>query len=512
MIGFWLALAPSAEALTVSSIDCVQHVDNVLRYDCEVETSPGQIRLRVRDGALGFVRVTDATAEGTTHRVTVYGLEAASTYTVDVIGRDSGAFSWGLVPGSDDTFTTGDLFGMAGVAPFNQLMVRTSVRSGAVPRTSRVLTSVECGGVEAAVVFDQDGDVQWYEILDASNLSVIESSPMGGVIVDEGQRSIREITFDGQTRKTYDFGPAGECEGGLGPCPHHEVAPTFDGTYVLDATLDEVSYGSWGLSGCMTKSSYAIDGVTLLDRNWTTVLDEWTLDGDFGYDLDLDLGPNTNPAVPVPSCTSWWGGVLGAKDAPIDPIHINAFALDGDLVTASLQGWDQIAQLDLATRTVRWRLHMTDPAYSDFDVPARISPTVTENATVGMVGQHHLSWQPDGSLLMLDNKGGTHARAMGVNLNEVSGLATILRVWTLVDDDGGTYINPTPMSCPIRGSAFGIGPGRVLATCAEEAAVMELDAVDGSWAAGPAWYLEASCMFTGGPAGGFYRVLPLEDF
>ena len=187
-------------------------------------------------------------------------------------------------------------------------------------------------------------------------------------------------------------------------------------------------------------------------------------------------------------------------------MHPNAGFLEGDVLVTSLMAWSAVVGLDLTAGDVAWRLHATDAAYSDFAVPISVDASIAANDDARFASQHHVSLV-DGQLQLFDNGGGASARALRLELDEGSGTATIRKVWTLTDDDDGTWSSPGTQFCPNRGAAFTLDGDLLYATCAAATTVGIYDHPDGTTADGPLWFLEASC--GADPADGFVRVIPL---
>ena len=497
--------AGTGHAATVDAFSCAAQPDNTLRLDCQGTTSdPVRARVRYWEAGSGRADTTPWGPSQTVHDTVLWGLKGGRSYSAVLQIQDPKTMS--MVNGPVVSVTT--------VAPteppFDSLILRHSVRPGATPTTPYVVIPVGCMASEALVIVDTaDGEVVWYQALPDGGATVTAIAPrgQGGLLVSVDQRALYEIALDGTITRSIDFGAAGECTGGTGPCPHHEVLQAGGSTWVMTTIEDSASYDPMGLSGCPFKRRYVVDQIRRYDAAWAT-LDTWSL-ADFGYAPDVDPGPDFDPASPSPGCSgAYWQGVMGTPDAPIDWTHTNAMDIQpGPTAYLSVAQWNQVAKVDLATSSRVWTLHGMDPAYSSFDVPLAVSPSILENDDSRFRGQHHVQWHR-GALWMLDNSGGSRTRALRIALDEVGMTGEITDVYTVVDDDGGSYAKPAGMRCSSRGNADPLPSGNVLSSCPGAQATMELDASDGTVAAGPVWFIEATCAFSS--AWGFYRTAPLS--
>ena len=498
-----LTLSLTAAALTVASPVCTVQADNLLRFDCVTSTdAPARLRVKFWPDGTAAQTPTPWSSRGTSHTRTAWGLRSSRTYRA--FAEASDPVTGATARSSVITFVTPALTG----PPFDDLTLRAAARPGGAETVSYVLAPMGCSGApETLIIADADGEVVWYEELPGGGdlVSAVETI-RGGVLVQVDRRFLYEIAYDGTLVRTIDYGAAGECTLGQGPCPHHELRREGGQTWVGLAEEDAWSYGALGLSGCLGKRRYAIDGFRRYDPAWAATTD-WWLD-DYGWWPDTDPGPFFDPAAPTPGCEgAYWSGTLGDPDAPIDTTHVNAFDIEpGPAAIVSVSGFDQVARIDLAAGVVDWTLHATEAAWSSFATPISVDPSIIANRAARFSGQHHVQWV-DGRLLMLDNVGAAYTRVLAIGLDEVAGVATMEQAYTLVDDDGGTWSSPAGMRCANRGSAYRLPSGTVLATCASAGTVLELDAADGTTTAGPLWSLEASC--SAGGINGFYRALPV---
>jgi hypothetical protein len=497
-------IATIAHALTVSAPACAPEAGNVLRYGCEATTDvPARTRVRLVELGSADSRTTAWSASGTTHDQRLWNLKASTTYRVLAEARDPATGA--LVRSAPTTFTTGAL----SFPPFTDLTLRAAARPGDAATFGYVLFPLSCNSDEVLVVVDTAGEVVWYQELPDGGEGVHALAVDGtSVLVQVDLRANYEIGFDGAVLRAVDHGAAGECSRGFGPCPHHELRVDEGATWSGVASMDPGTYGALGLSGCSGKRRYAVDALRRYDPTWTTWTD-YPL-ADFGFAPDFPVGPDFDPSVPDPGCENpFWTDVLG-NVPPIDPHHLNAFdVLPGNRALISLPEWSSLAMLDLSSSSVLWTLHGSDPAYSSFAVPLDVDPSIVEHGTPDFSGQHHASWDA-GGVVMLDNVGeGGVTRALRVRPDPAAGVATIEQVHTLVTDDAGTWASPATQLCRNRGSVSVLDSGHVLTTCPSAQTISELDQPDGTTANGPRWFLEATC--AAGPAGGFYRVVPLDS-
>ena len=506
-VGWLLAPTAHGQALEFLDVSCAPQATNVLRADCHVTTDVDtRVRIVFREAGTKREHRSPSSGGVADHDLVIWGLKADRVYEYWAEARVHGS-TW--YSSAVSTFATQELIGPGSPAPFDNLEIRHTVRPGATPEARLVAIDVECGSDLAAIVFDaRDGEIVWYDTIPNELVTAVHVTGGGHLVLQTDMRNIYEWSWDG-SRIDYDLAPGGECENGDGPCLHHEMLFRRGEIFTLMAYRDDSTYGPAGLDGCMGKSSYALDEVWVFDRTWSKVLDTWSLDTDLGYFPDGDLGPNFNPGLPFPSCSSgYWSGVLGGV-SPIDPLHVNAIALDGGSMYVSIPHFDQVIRFDMTAGAMEWRLHGSDAAYSDFP-PMTVSPSILENARTSFKGQHHLSSRSDGMLQMFDNNGGSWSRVLAVDVDAAAGTAQIERVWTLADDDGGKYVSPSAQRCNNRSGGYELTPDVVLATCSAEGSVSELDADDGTTAA-PVWFWEASCSNTGRAAGGIYRGVPVRS-
>lgn len=509
-------LPGTADAVSVADFRCSEQEGNILRYDCTVETTTSEsVRIKFwEDGTTEF-RYSAATPAGTDHEATIWGLKPGTRYRYTV---ESGG-----VDAPTTRFFTTDELGEEFGPPFADLEIRTSTRPSATPWTEYVLVNLNCGSAtHYYIVFDTDGNVVWYDAPDQNQTIVAFNTTAEDTIIGiTGSQRLHELAWDGTRLNDLDMGASGECDDGRGPCPHHDIIREGGSVWAVTSRVSEGEYDSPGLSGCEEKDDFIVDGFHQFDDTgpWSTLAD-WRLDEDFGYTPDADMGPNYDPAGPSPRCApNSWNDILGLPDGsggfepPIDYTHINAFHVEGDTVYLSIFNWSQVLTVDAPSKSILWRFHGTDPDYSDFATPVSISPSVVENDTSSISGHHHLSTNADGTFQMYNNQQfPDHTRVLRMNLDTKTWQAEITEVFTMVNDDNGTYVNPSPLTCPQVGSAYNLGDGsRVLAPCASIGSVAELDQNDGTSSMGPVWYGAVTCNGEPVDPPDFYRAIPLDN-
>lgn len=516
-----LTLPNASQAATFGDFVCTEQPGNVLRYECTAQTSADSARIEFWEDGTADYRYSRWSEVGTEHSWTIWGLKAGTTYQYRVEALGPPASESALVR----SFTTDEL-GREFGPPFSGLEARVSTRPGATPWTEYVLANIECDTPnEYYIIFDVEGNVVWYEAPDSSrgvtalNYDFENQTVMGitGTILPH------EIALDGTRVREVNYMDWFDCSNGPGPCPHHDVFrdSTSGITWVTTGRLDEVNFGPSGLDTCEDKNAYVVDGWDRLDDDWTTVEQTWELTTHFGYNPDVDMGPRYDPKSPVPKCKpgSWSGSLgwfnpeTGSYEPPIDFSHVNAFHAEDPYLYISLFNWDQMIKVDPATNTIMWRLHGTDPAYSDFATPITIAPSIVANDTTIVSGHHHMITNPDGTFQFFNNQQFQekyYARVARMELDTKTWVATMTEAFTMVDDDDGTYVNPEPLQCSQVGSGYNLGDGsRVLAPCAAQGYILELDQPDGTWSNGPVWSMHLTCDGMPVKVPSLYRAVPI---
>lgn len=486
--------APSTPPM---DLQCTEQADNVLRFDCTAVTT-ATARARYRHDTTKVEHVGPWVEGGPW---TLWGLEAGATYHVQLE-----ALVDGVVQDTDaaTTLQVGQALGPSRPAPFDQLTIRAATRPGGSPPVSYVAAPVQCGPDQAVVVVNSAGDLVWYQHVPSGTVTGMGVTEEGLLQLGLDARTVTTWTMDGQIAHEVDYG-AEACDSGVGPCPHHDVMQSADGYWALEAVLD-ADNGASGLSGCEDKTEYAVDHLVRYDDDG---LRQQTIafDLDLGYEPDVDLGPNHDPDKPDPACeSSYYGGVLGDPDPPISYTHTNALWIDDSGLYASLKQWDQLLAIDPDDSSLVWRLHASDPDYSDFATPIGVAPSIVDNAEARFANQHHVTRLDQGWLQILDNLGGSGSRVLRISLDEAGSTALIEEAYAVVDDDDGTWQAPSLLSCPNRGSAYAMETG-VLTACPDVATVVFLDQPDGTVTAGPAWSVAFHCGEN--TAVGLYRAPPL---
>jgi YD repeat-containing protein len=467
---------------SASSFTCEADGDALLRVYCRVEVDPQVPVVVVAEeiGGHGAVVRSPPSLEGYPD-VWLWGLAEGAEWSLSVEGYDLPPIPW----------STPVVVGPDGPPPFDRLTVRAATRPGEAVEGAPVWLDVACAdaledGVWAR--FDRHGRLTaWF---DPGGQTVgFARSPTGNVlgIVDNA----RVVDWDPTNTRSETWLDVGCAEGGGGPCPHHAIGS--DGTQVWHATaaLDAGTYAPWGLPECPEKDVFVLDGVYWRDVDRTSWL------------ADLGITPDTTGPNEDLTCDSaYWLGTL--EPTPIDPTHLNGADLSADPWLLSLAAIDRLVQVDPATWTVVQSLSSARPEGSD--VTFAVDPSIVEHDAPGFAGQHD-PHQLDGAVQIYDNLGDPTASRV-VRMRLEPGLATTEAVYTLVDDDDGTWASPEPLVCPTKGAGIPLANGNVLASCTAAAAVMELDQPDGTTRQGPRWFLQLGCGDE--EAKGFFRPFPDE--
>ena len=299
------------------------------------------------------------------------------------------------------------------------------------------------------------------------------------VLLNVSKTHMYEWAFDGTEVHSRDFAPSGECAGNsdsAGPCVHHDVFSSNDSgnTYMLATRAAPAdAMGTAWESKCGTGSRFLDDGFRVVDENWDLLAD-YSLMTDYGYDPTIDGGPDaTAVAARRDSCNnSNWQNTFDPAYGMMDWLHENSIAASSfggsEVIDLSMREWDQILRFDASTGDLLWSL---SPHAGYTDWPVRKESTVA--GRVGWQGQHGVHAIDDDTLMLLDNSGGGPAgsRVLEVELRSAPVSATITKSWILVDAAGD------PLTCNIEGAAQQV-PGstdHVLATCAPEYSIIELD-------------------------------------
>lgn len=439
----------TARPATILAADCAQQPDNVLRYDCTVELDrPAAVEVEVEEAIGANPRVRSDDRVATTHVVTLFRLapDTAYRWAARVVGETDGAAG---------TFTTAEL-----PAPQDLDIVIT----GADPGLGDLLFSTPCGGVGSLFVMDPDGRIVWYQpnpdpVAAPGFFNAFSVTPTGEVAGIIGVKRIVVFSWQGALLHHYDYGTE------LPHYVHHEVVEQDGVLYALTGQAVLFPDGN----------EYAVDGVVAIDRASGSVLQEW--------DAREVLDP---VGVEIGDLNFWQDVLPGA----LDYSHANSLAVSGESWTLSLQALDVVLQVNADDVSA-------DPSSFDWllagspDAPYA-SDFVLESAVLDeprFDGQHHVHWNPDGRLAMLDNGDSLRpTRAMEIAL----------------DGDRAEIVSVSPIedSCPRMGSAFRMDDGGVLVTCGGRGEIWDLDP-----AGAPRWHADVTC--SGSPAQ-LYRGVPVS--
>ncbi len=455
----WLqAVEPARAALSdvvelslvplVQSLSCVPHADNVLRFDCSVGLDrPAPVELEVVDDQGVSVVVVRDEAVASTHDVEVYGLWADDAFTLRVRADGGPPFVDGLVTtslpvGADLDFA---LAGATDAGPF--------------------LFNMGCDGTDVLVVADSVGRVRWYQ--DVADLAVgavasrgFALTPQGTMLVLVDRYVVAELGFDGALRwSTPMTDPV-----------HHEVLWWQGRVAALDARALPFPNGA----------TYVMDGV------------QW-LDGADGAPLAHFAHEDVADPQVVLTGSSYWGSVFPGA---LDWAHGNALAMaDDGTGVLSFKSLDTLQRVVLDPDApdfgaLRWTLtgKAASPLATDL---ARVSSTGVTPLTFG--DQHHVTVLGPDELLLFDNQPGPSqlSRVLRLRIDEGLGTADLVEAW------------PLNRRCPGQGSAELRANGNVLADCAMEDTLLEIEAGTGV----ELWSMTPSCANGATPPRPLYRAL-----
>jgi hypothetical protein len=473
---------PGSPAINGDTLSCSADPESALRVTCTVQVDPPASVVLVAEeiGGFGAEVRSEATAEGALHTIVLWGLAEGAEWSVYVDGSDAPPITW----------ETPVVVGPSGPPPFDRLAVRATTRPGVPVEGPPVWLDVACAdaledGVWAR--FDRYGRLTAY--FDPGGQTVAFSPSADGSVLGIID-NVRLIDWHPSGAFTEDRLVA-PCAEGTGPCPHHAIGEDARGLWHANAALDQGTYAPWGLPECPAKDVFVLDGLY------------WPDDGHAFWLADVGITPDTVGPDGERACDSaYWQGTL--EPTPIDPTHLNGADLSGDPWLLSLSALDRLIQVDPTTGSLVQSMSSVQPDTSD--VTFAVDPSVVAHNTPGFAGQHDPR-QLDGAVQLYDNLGDPTATRV-LRMRTEPGLVTTEAVYTLVDDDDGTWVSPSPLVCATKGAGAPLTNGNVLASCTQEAAVMELDQPDGTTSAGPRWFLHLDC----GPeeAKGFFRPFPEE--
>jgi hypothetical protein len=342
----------------------------------------------------------------------------------------------------------------------------------------------------------------------------------GRILVLIGHRYFFEWAFDGTMSRSYDFAPAGECDGlpgSAGPCVHHDAfrSDVNDRTYVLASAQTPLdAMGTDWEEACGTESRFVNDGIATLSSTGTMSSERYLMT-DYGFDPTVYGGPHATEIAELPRACD---GVTYAFDfdlGAIDWTHVNSVAASRfgpvEVLDFSLKEWDAVLRFNSTTGAHLWTL-ASDPAVSDWDLG--IAEAIAGPAAFR--AQHDAHEIATNQLLMFDNLGDpVGARVLRFAMDAATSTATIDRSWVLVDESG------TPLYCPIEGSGQAV-PGtdgaNVLANCNDENTVVELSDATGNTGTPPPLVISlptSGYCAAGGPRDrqnimGWHRAFPAE--
>ncbi|MEQ1500824.1 MAG: aryl-sulfate sulfotransferase [Myxococcota bacterium] len=456
--------APDA---VLTAATCTIQPSNALRFDCALTTSSaGTVHVRLLDGGVELGTWADATVSSS-HTVTLWGMTPSSTYQFEAWADET--------PG---TVLSGDL--TTGALP-PAVDVALPVTSTGSHDTRFVLFDWACGGVgapEALLIARDDGQVVWYQLpdqisADDDNFYGFSLTPEGTILAllertravewDLGGNLLLNLTLDG---------------GGLTHYTHHAIERVNGLTYAMTAVGIVYPDGN----------NYAMDGFDVIDGE-AGVIASWSSEGLF------------DPQLVGPALGSYWGNQLGIGAS--DWSHANAIGLSPtNDVYVSMRYLDAIIKVvgdpaDPAFGTVEWVMLGGDSPGIPYDNDFTLLST-TGVAPVNFGQQHHVSVDPQGDLLMWDNRYDptSNSRGLRVHVDETAMTADLVEAW-----DSGSW-------CPGRGSAFELPSGNLLGDCSPENTVVEL----ADQTSEIVWSLEATCVNGTVPDHMLYRAIPLDPY
>jgi hypothetical protein len=287
-----------------------------------------------------------------------------------------------------------------------------------------------------AVMMDADGDVIWYQDLEAGESDRMAVVPVAfteddTVLAIAGHTQVREVDLAGNVRLDLDQGTDFE------DLVHHDIFRKDGLTYALRAREGQVG-----------ADAVIMDGVYVFDAAGA-VVDEIDLEGVWPYSYQPLMEGG------------YWSGAFG--DA-IDFSHANSVFVDanGD-VLVSLKHLGSLAKFQGGPGapgfgTLLW----TAVGNPDSAIVAENDFVVTGAGDATFEMQHDANLASDGTLLLLDNGDvGAPSRAVRYALDEPGRTLTLLESWELGS------------SCPVLGGVRELDDGHVLAVCDTTATIFE---------------------------------------
>lgn len=479
-----------------------------MRFDCHITlTASDTVVVGVRKSGTGGWKYS-APRTGSTVDLVLYNFDPSYTYEYRVVTTDDSTTATALTGGPSLPTLVGDI----------KWQITRSLDSKA---KYVLLDAVDCqhtmGQYYLLVLNTITGRVVWYQDINAATGGTTTSlrgwsyTPDGTILAATSAGEIYEWGWDGAAvAGPVDLG-AGECQGAAsdnGPCAHHDVARGPDGsTYAIMGSMDFTYDPSTNanFSGCHSGSdyvdSYINDGFREYDSSWATTVDV-TLIGDLGYDPDADPGPS-------PSCnTMYWLGYFDTNHLVEDWTHVNAISafgtLSGDRVALSSRVWSDVILVDPASpSTPLWRLSGTWDADSRGDFTMANAGGVSGPTDFG--GQHNVEAHL-GQVQMFDNRwetwdADTNARGICIDVDPMSGVATITRNWTMRRWDS-VHSAYAGLDCHEGQGSAQIVPGsdgdNMLLDCGPQNIIQEIAEYDGGLTTAPLLDVSIDSDSTGG--------------
>lgn len=518
-----LFAASPAWATTISSYACTRQAANSMRYDCHVELSGSDVvKVGYREAGTGGAWTWSKPKSGSSLDFTLYNFRAGTNYSFRVQVLGSVYATGALTPAPELPTNLG------------ALNLTVTLRASATTTAKYVLFDTQdCQGDGSYLVAldTTDGHIAWYLDIPAETggtaLHGWRYTEDGNILGIVDRKSLYEWDFAGAVidQVTYD-----NCDGtdgtDVGPCPHHDAFKLAGGSETLtltaseDLTTDPTT--TTDFATCGAYDGFVDDGFDVSVGG--AVVDQYSLETDFGFDPDVDAGPRPTPCAEA----GFWNGPWFYQPM-LDWTHANSIYVNKpgptapEFVTLSVRMWSEVIFYNATSGTELWRLNGAESATrGDFDIVNDASVSGPEN-----FGGQHFVTEEEGNLQMFDNRSwlssDIEARAIRLDIapgsGSTRGTATIVKSWVLRNAD------LTSLDCTDSvGSAVtvaGTALQNVLVDCGPENVIQELDEGDGLRTleplldirlvdnVGPAFDTCKSPVAEAGGVGNWYRAWPL---
>jgi len=429
------------------TVSCAEQADNVLRWDCTIDHTPGPVVLWWEPSQGGDRFSATSPSSGSEHALTLWGLRPQTEYQWTLEGLDADATG---------TLTTSAL----------PASTRPDVTVSGVSTAEHLLVPLPCAGSATLAILDTDGTPIWYQSHPAQ-------VGLGGGV--EGyhftpNRTVLALIGDDLFEHSLAGEPLRELRRGVDyPLPvHHDVFMAESGRiYLLNA--DVFSYPD---------DDYVLDGLYVIDPDG--VVAEWQL----ADHIEPSGGGETG---------FWTSEFPGA----VDYSHANSITVD-----ASGTGWisfrhlNTIFQLDADPDSAGFgQLDWVLAGTADAPVASDFTRMSTPGFDPEFIAQHHANPTPDGKLALFDN----HTTGLGVGSSRGVVLDLDTTAWTA--DVVEAYEVGT--SCSAQGATYGLPSGNRLVTCATSSLIQEFEPGNPS----PVWSMQVGC---GDGFGLLARGMPID--